>query len=167
MPKIVFAPVLAVALLTAAAGAAFAKSVTLAGDSPVATLTIPDAWDTTAADGGLETLSPDKAIYLSGEIVASEDLKAAGQEVAKTLTEQKIKIDPKTQKAAPLTIAGMPGAAISWDGTDEDGPTQVHMIVLKARPGQQVMLLRWGDAKAEADHAAEIDAIVKSVVPIR
>ncbi len=166
MPKIVFAPVLAVALLLAPATAR-AKTVTLAGDAPVATVTIPDAWDTTASEGALESLSPDKAIYLSGEIVASQDLKAAGQEVAHTLAEQKIKLDPKSQKAVPLTVAGMPGAAISWEATDTEGPTQVHMIVLKAKPGQQVMLLRWGDAKAEASHAAEIEAIVKSVVPAK
>ena len=166
MPRIVLAPVVAVALFAAPA-AAWAKTIALAGTAPVATITIPDGWDTTAADGGLESLSSDKAVYLSGEIVASEDLKAAGQEVARTLAEQKIKIDPKSQKAVPLNVAGMPGAAISWDASDADGPTQVHMVVLKAKPGQQVVLLRWGDADAEKAHAAEIDAIVKSIAPIK
>ena len=166
MLKFVLAPVLAIAL-AAAMSAAAAKTVTLAGDAPVATITIPDAWDTTATDGGLECLSPDKAIYLSGEIVSSEDLKAAGQEVARTLAEQKIKLDPKSQKAVPLTVAGMPGAAISWDASDADGPTQVHMVVLKAKPGQQVVLLRWGASDSEKAHAGEIDAIVKSVAPIK
>lgn len=165
MLKAFVPPVLAVALLGAAP--ACAKSVKLSADAPVATITIPDSWDTTASDGGLESLSPDKTVYLSGEIVASADLKAAGQEVARTLAEQKIKIDPKSQKAMPLTVAGMPGAAISWDATDADGPTQVHMVVLKAKPGEQVLLLRWGDADAEKTHAAEIDAILKSVAPIK
>ena len=67
----------------------------------------------------------------------------------------------------PLSVSGMPGAAISWDATDADGPTQVHMVVLKAKPGQQVVLLRWGDADAEKAHTSEIDAIVKSVAPVK
>ena len=158
---------LATLLVCAVPAAALAKEVKLGGDAPVATLVVPDGWDTAASDGALESLSPDKAIYLSGEVVASEDLKAAGQEVSRTLAEQKIKLDPKTQKATPLTIAGMPGAAISWDAADADGPTQVHMVVLKVRPGQEVVLLRWGDADAETAHAAEIDAIVKSVAPVK
>ena len=159
--------VLALLLVGALPAAALAKSVTLSSDVPVATLTIPDAWDTTVSDGDAESLSPDKTLYLSGEIVASEDLKAAGQEVAHTLADQKIQLDPKTQKAVPLNVAGMPGAAISWDASDADGPTQVHMVVLKAKPGQQVVLLRWGDADAEKAHAAEIEAIVKSIAPVK
>lgn len=159
--------VLALLLVAALPAGAFAKQVMLGAGPAVATITIPDAWDTTATDGDVESLSPDKAIYLSGEIVASEDLKAAGQEVAHTLAEQKIKLDAKSQKAVPLTVAGMPGAAISWDAADADGPTQVHMVVLKAKPGQQVLLLRWGDADAETAHAGEIDAIVKSIAPVK
>gem|GEM_PF-1062733 len=158
---------LVITIVCAVPAAVCAKSFPLGGTTPVASITLPDTWDVEPADGGLEALSPDNGIYLSGEIVASEDLKVAGQETARTLAEQKIALKPATQKAVPLTVGGMPGAAIAWDATDENGPTQVHMVVLKAKPGEEVVLLRWGTASAETAHAAEIDAIVKSLAPIK
>lgn len=142
-----------------------AKTYQLGGTPPVASITLPDSWSGDTADGGLEALSPEKDIYLSAEIVAADDLKSTGQDLARTLKEQKIELKQDTRKVAPLTIAGMPGASIAWDASDSDGATQVHMVVLKARPDKEIVLLRWGDEAAEKAHAGEIDGIVKSLTP--
>ena len=155
---------LAGALLSVPGGAE-AKSFKLGGPTPVASITLPDAWSSEAADGGIEALSPEKDIYFSAEVVASEDLKSAGQELAKTLKEQKIQLKQETRKVEAVTVAGMQGAAIAWEAVDTEGATQVHMVVLKAKPDKEVVLLRWGDAAAEKAHASEIDGIVKSVAP--
>ncbi|WP_174293343.1 hypothetical protein [Sphingomonas bacterium] len=144
-------------------GAASAKTFKLGADPKVATVTLPDAWDGDEADGQLEALSPDKTIYLSATAVDAADVKAAGQEVSKVLAENKIELKGDSRKVAALTVAGMSGAAISWDAKDADGPTQVHLVTLKTPSGGALVVLRWGDADAEKDHAAEIDAIVKSV----
>ena len=164
MPKLIplLAPALAatIALLPAAA---LAKVFTLGTDLKVATITLPDAWDGDGADGQLEALSPDKTIFLSATAVDAAEVKAAGQEVAKELAENKIELKQDTRVVAPVTIAGMSGAAISWDAADADGATQVHLVTLKTTSGGALVVLRWGDAEAEKDHAAEIDAIVKSL----
>ena len=115
MPKL--APFLAV-LVALAPATALAKTFTLGTDPKVATITLPDAWDGDGADGQLEALSPDKTIFLSATAVDAADVKAAGQEVAKALAENKIELKQDTRKVAPVTVAGMSGAAISWDATD-------------------------------------------------
>ena len=163
MPKTIPALLIATAVLAAPIGA-LAKTYKLGGQRPVASITLPDAWSGDVADGGVESLSPEKDIYFSAEIVAAEDLKSAGQDLAKTLKEQKIQLKQESRKVAPITIAGMQGATIAWDASDAEGPTQVHMVVLKAKPDKEVVLLRWGDEAAEKAHAVEIDGIVKSVV---
>ena len=151
-------------LIGAPAGAQ-AKTFKLGGPPAVAAITLPDAWSGDMGDGGLEALTPEKDIYFSAEIVAAEDLKSTGQDLAKTLKEQKIQLKQETRKVAPITIAGMQGASIAWEATDAEGATQVHMVVLKAKPDKEVVLLRWGDEAAEKAHASEIEGIVKSVAP--
>lgn len=164
MPKL--APLLAV-LIALVPAAAFAKTFTLGTDPKVATITLPDAWDGDGADGQLEALSPDKTIFLSVTAVDAADVKAAGQEVANALAENKVELKQDTRKVAPVTLAGMTGAAISWDATDVDGATQVHLVTLKTAAGGALVVLRWGDADAEKDHAAEIDGITKSLAPVK
>ena len=166
MPKITVA-VIAIMLAAAWPAAALAKTLKIGSDPAVATITLPDAWDGSAEEGQVEALSSDKAIYLSVETVSAEDLKTAGQDVARQLADQKIELDQKSRKVAPVTIAGMSGAAISWEAKDADGPTQVHMVTLKARPDTEILVLRWGDEGAEKNHAAEVDAILKSLAPIK
>ncbi len=164
MPKLapLLAPILALTMALVPV-AALAKVYTLGSDPKVATITLPDAWDGDGADGQLEALSPDKTIFLSATAVDAAEVKAAGQEVAKVLADNKIELKQDSRVVAPLTIAGMSGAAISWDAKDADGATQVHLVTLKTASGAGLVVLRWGDADAEKDHAAEIDAIVKSL----
>ena len=168
MPKfrILFAPTLAFTFALVPA-AALAKTFTLGTDPKVATITLPDAWDGDGTDGQLEALSPDKTIFLSVTAVDAAEVKAAGQEVAKVLAENKIELKQDSRKVAPVTVAGMSGAAIFWDATDADGATQVHLVTLKTASGGALVVLRWGDADAEKDHAAEIDAIMKSVAAVK
>ena len=168
MPKLatLLAPILAV-LFALAPAAASAKVFGLGTDPAVATITLPDSWEGDGTDGEVEALTPDKTVFLSASTVDATDLKAAGQELAKLLAEQKIELKQDTRKVAPLTIAGMSGASISWDATDADGATQVHLVTLKASPDAEVIVLRWGDETAEKDHAAEIEGIVKSLAPVK
>ncbi len=168
MPKlaILLAPTVALTMALVPA-AALAKVFKLGTDPAVATITLPDSWEGDGEDGEVEALTPDKTVYLSASTVDATDLKAAGQEVAKLLAEHKIELKQETRKVAPVTISGMPGAAISWDATDPDGATQVHLVTLKATPEAEIVVLRWGDADAEKDHAAEIEGIVKSLAPAK
>lgn len=153
--------------LAALSGSALAKTYTLGNDPAVATITLPDDWKGDADQGALEALSPDETIYLSAEIVDAQDLKAAGQELARILADHKIVLKGDSRKVEQVTVGGMPGAAIAWDATDADGPTQVHMLALKAKADAEVLVVRWGDADAEKEQAAALDAIVKSLKPTK
>ena len=146
---------------------ASAKTFKLGGDMPIASIAIPDGWDADAADGGIEALSPDKGIYLSAEIVDSADLKDAGQETARNLAEQKITLKQETKKQVPVAVDGLPGVEIVWDATDPDGPTQVHLTVLKVVPDKAMLLVRWGTDAQEKSHAAELESVMKSIAPIK
>lgn len=162
--------VTAIVMAAALAGmpvAARAKTVSLGSDPAVATIAIPDAWKSDVTEGQVEALSPDQTLYLSAEVVPAEDLQATGREVARVLAEEKIDLKQDSRKVAQVTFAGMPGAAISWDATDADGPTQVHMVVIKAKPDFEVLVLRWGNEAAEKYHAADIEGILKSLAPAK
>ncbi len=162
-----FKPALLLAALAVAPGVAQAKTFKLGTDPAVATITVPDDWQGSADDGTLEALAPDDTIYLAAEIVDAADLKAAGQELARILAENKITLKADSRKVEQVTVGGMPGAAISWDATDADGPTQVHMLALKATADAEVLVVRWGDADAEKTQAAALDTIVKSLKPTK
>lgn len=157
----------ALAVLVAAPFAAQAKTFKLGDEKPVAEITMPDAWKTETADGGVEATSPDEATYLSAEAIDATDVAQAGKDTAEFLASQKIKVKPETKKAKEAKIAGLPTVEISWDATDEDGPTKISLLLVKIAADKVAVLTYWRSEAGEKDHGAEVDGIEKSLKPIK
>ncbi len=144
-----------------------AKTFKLGEEKPAAEITIPDGWETEAAEGAVEATSSDKAIYLSVDAIDAKDVAESAREMAKFLAAQKIKVKPETKKVKETRLAEFPTVDISWDATDEDGPTKLSLLLVKIAPQKVVMLTYWRSEAGEKNHGSEVDGIEKSLKSIR
>ena len=116
---------LAACLLFALPTLANAKAFKIGDDEPVSWVSIPDTWEPSEIDNGVEGTSPDKETYVAAEIVDAKEIDDAVKEEDKFFAKQKIKIKPDTKKEKETTVNGLKAFDYSWDATDADGPTHV------------------------------------------
>ena len=143
------------------------KAFKLGDDDPVTWISIPDTWEPETYDDGVEGTSADKETYVAAEIVAGSDLDEAGKEEDKFFAKEKIKLDGDTKKESKTTVNGLPAYDISWDATDDDGPTHVSLTLVKVSDDKLLMLTYWGSAAGEKSNGADLSDIAKSIKPIK
>ncbi len=158
---------LALALLCTVPSFAHAKSFKLGDENPVTTIEIPDSWAPETYDDGVEATSSDKETYVAAEIVAGNDLDDVGKDEDKFFAKQKIKLKGETKKEKKTTVNGLPAYDISWDATDEDGPTHVSLTLIKVSEEKLLLLTYWGSDAGEKSNGADLAAIAKSITPIK
>lgn len=155
------------ALLCSASTMASAKDFKLGDDVAVTWITMPDTWEPEAFDDGVEGTSPDKETYVAAEIVKATEMKEAGEEAGKFFVKSKIKVDPASKKEKDTTMSGLPASDISWNATDEDGPTHVSLTIVKITENKMLLLTYWGSEAGEKSNGKELGAIAESIKPIK
>ncbi len=159
--------VLAAILLCFAATAANAKAFKLGDDGPVASIEIPDSWEPSTIDDGVEGTSPDKETYVAAEIVDGDDIQDAAKEEGKFFKKMKITLKPETEKKKEITFGGLPAFDIEWEATDEDGPTHVSMTLVKITDKKLMMVTYWGSPAGEKSNGKDLQSIAGSVKVIK
>ncbi len=87
----------ATAILLITATSSFAGSFTFPADEPAATVEIPDDWQPTETDYGVEGNSPDAGTYISFDVAGAEDMDQVMTDVFAFLEENGVKPDPASQ----------------------------------------------------------------------
>jgi hypothetical protein len=155
------------AVVFALPAVASAKDFKLGDDVAVTWITMPDTWEPTAIDDGVEGTSPDKETYVAAEIVKATEIKEAGEEAAKFFVKSKIKVDPASKKEKDTTMSGLPAFDVQWNATDEDGPTHVSLTIVKITDEKMLLLTYWGSEAGEKSNLKELSAIAESIKPIK
>ena len=159
--------VFTLALLCALPSLAQAKAFKLGDDGAVSWISIPDTWEPSEIDDGVEGTSPDKETYVAAEIVKATELEQAGNEEEKFFKKEKIKIKEETKKEKKITVNGLPAYDVSWDATDKDGPTHISMTLIKVADDKLLMLTYWGSEAGEKTNGKELNEIAQSIKPIK
>ncbi|MDQ6765830.1 MAG: histidine kinase [Verrucomicrobiota bacterium] len=156
---------IALSLTLAAAFAipGFAGTHKLPEDKPLATITIPDAWETDDIDAGIEATSDDGEVYLAVETTDAANVKAAMDESIKFFKDKGVTVDDSTLKTQEGKIGDMDVVDLSWDGKDEDGPTKVSVTLVAVTKEKGLLLTYWGSPEGEKKHATELRDIAQSI----
>ena len=160
---------LALCLLVALPAMAQAKAFKLGDDSDdsITWITIPDTWEPSTFDNGVEGTSPDKETYVAAEIVDGSGLDAAAKDEDEFFAKQKITIKEETKKEKEIEMNGLHGYDVQWEATDADGPTHVSLTMLKVAEGKLLMLTYWGSEAGEKSNIADLQTISGSIKPIK
>ena len=162
MSRFVAAAALA-ALLFAPVGA-YAKTFPVPDDNPIATVSIPNAWEPHEYDGGVEGTSEDGGVYVAVEEVNAKDVGEATGDGIEWFAKQGVKIDEKSIKTQDIKINGMAAFDMDMHGVDKDGPTHVSMTLVKTNSDTKFLYVYfWGSDKATQDNAKDLAAIAESL----
>ena len=135
---------------------ASAKDFKLGDDEAVTWITLPDTWEPTAIDDGVEGTSPDKETYVAAEVVKATELKEAGAEADKFFVKSKIKLDVASKTEKEIKMSGLPAYDIAWKATDEDGPTHVSLTIVKISETKMLLLTYWGSEAGEKSNVKDL-----------
>ncbi len=161
MTRLVFLAMLALGLTASAASAA---TFPIPADDPIATVSIPKAWDPKTYEGGVEATSGDGAIYIAIEAVDAEDVKSATEEGLKFFIKSGVDLNMDSQKTKDIKINGLDAFDISFTGKDKDGPANISLTLVKTNAKSKfLMLYYWGSSDGEKANASDLKAISESI----
>lgn len=155
----------ATAIFLITASASVAGSFTFPADEPAATVEIPDDWQPTATDYGIEGNSPDAGTYISFDIAGVEDMDQVMTDVFAFLEENGVTPDPASQTESKGEQNGMPYETLSWKGTDKDGPVTIGVGFITLSEEKAAIVTYWASAETEEKNIPEVNKILESIKP--
>lgn len=155
----------ATAILLITASTAFAGTFTFPSDEPAAIVDIPDDWQPTETDYGVEANSPDAGTYISFDIAGAEDMDQVMTDVFAFLEENGVTPDPASQTESKGEQNGMPYETLSWKGTDKDGPVTIGVGFITLSDEKAAIVTYWASAETEEKNIPEVNKILESIKP--
>ena len=141
-----------------------AATLEFPSDDPIASITIPDDWEPTETDAGVNANSADDAIYISID-VADEETSDVVSDAVTFLQKSGVKVDTATQKESTETLNGMEMTNLDWSGTDDDGDVSIGLSFVSPKPGKLLVITYWGTKGMQEQHGPELQAIITSLKP--
>lgn len=139
------------------------ETLAFPSEAPIAAITIPDDWEPTETETGIEATSADSAIYLAIDVADETTSDKVIDDAVAFLEENGVKIDDFTQKHSAETINGMEMSNFDWSGTDSDGAVSIGLSVLSPAPGKLLVITYWGSKGKQEQHAPELLSIISSL----
>ena len=144
--------------------AVFAKTFPIPSDNPIATISVPEAWEPKEYEGGVEATSPDGKVYLAVEEVSANDVGGAAEDGVKWFAKQGVDIDDKSLKTEEIKVNGLPAFDMEMTGKDKDGPTEVGKTLIGTNTsGKFLLFYYWGSKEGQDANQAEIKTITGSL----
>ncbi len=159
--------IIAAGLILFVPALADAKSYTIPNPDPVAVVTMPDDWETTEIAKGIESNSDDNEVYVAVEVTELKDVAQAIADSIVWLKSKEVEIDRATQKQSTITINGMTGVEVKWDGKDADGAAHVSLTVLQVTETRGLLLTYWASPEGEKDNLKHLMGIINSLKPVK
>ena len=146
------------------AGPAFGTTHKVPPEEPIATIQIPDKWQTKEIGEVVEATSPDGTIFLVAVPGESNKINESIGEVMRYLRSRgALVVDAKTLKQEHGKLNGMELRNVSWDAKDAKGPIMVRFAIVTLAEKEPLIVAYFASPEAEKKHKAALDKILKSV----
>lgn len=155
--------ILSVAVIAALTLTGAAKTYNLPEEETLATIEIPDSWETDQTDDGIETTSKDGGVYFYAEVTDADNVAEAMEEGVKYLKEKGVTVNDSSMKKQQGKLKDMDVVDISWDGKDKDGEAKVSLMVVSITNDKGVLFVYWASPEGEKANQADLEKIVQSL----
>lgn len=151
------------ACLALSATLAEAKTYSIPDPNPIAVITLPDEWESKEIDKGVESTSEDESVYVSVEVTELKDAAKAIAEAVTWLKSRDVVVDQSSMEQKPISINGLEGVQVKWNGKDEDGPTHVSLTLMQITDSKGLVLTYWASPEGETENLKDIVSIINSL----
>ncbi len=145
---------------------AHAKTMKLgASGKPVATIDIPDSWEPSEIENGVECQSDDDAVYLAATAVSSKKgMDAEIDDTFNMLKAHNVELNEGSKHERKFKIKGMDAEEMMFEGKDEDGPAIISITFIPVKESVVVVTYWANTDKAEKNQGA-VAKIASSIKP--
>jgi hypothetical protein len=143
---------------------AFSATHKIPTDDPIATIQIPDKWQSKEVGEGVEANSPDGAVYIL--VIPSESNKvneSMGEAMRYLRGKGGITVKSDSVKHEQGKLNGMETRKVSWEGKDMKGDVKIRFTIVSIAEKTPLLVAYWGSPKAEKKHEAALDKILRSI----
>jgi hypothetical protein len=146
------------------AGSAFAATHNVPRDEPIATVRIPDKWQTKEYEERVEATSPDGAVCFL--VMPPEGRKIAesmGEVMRYIRGRSGIAVKAETIKQEQGQLNGMEVRNVSWLGKDKKGEIKIRFTIISIPDKKTLLVAYWASPEAEKKHQAELTKMLQSI----
>jgi hypothetical protein len=136
-------------------------------EEPIASISIPDQWQTKQLGEGIEATSPDRAVRLIA--IPPENGKVAegmGEVMRYIRNTGGIVVKPESMKNEPGKLNGLEVRNVSWQGKDKNGDINIRFTIFSFATHKQLLVAYWGSPKGEQKYESVLKKMLKSIAEV-
>ena len=143
---------------------AFSETHKVPADDPIATIQIPNKWQSKEVGEGVEANSPDGALhFLVLPVEANKIAESMGEAMRYLRNRDGITVKSESLKQEKGNLRGMETRNVSWQGKDMKGDVKIRFTIVSIAEKQPLLVAYWGSPEAEKKHEAELNKILQSI----
>ena len=143
---------------------AFAGTYKVPRDEPLATVQIPQRWQTKEQDELLETASPDGSLrFLIVRPEANKITESMAEVMRYIRNNGDIKVKAESLKRESGELNGMRVRHLSWEGQNKNGEVKIRFSVISITEKRFLLAVFWGSPTAQMKYHAELNRILKGI----
>ena len=143
---------------------AFSETHKVPADDPIATIQIPNKWQSKEVGEGVEANSPDGALhFLVLPVEANKIAESMGEAMRYLRNRDAITVKSESLKQEKGNLRGMETRNVSWQGKDMKGDVKIRFTIVSIAEKQPLLVAYWGSPEAEKKHEAELNKILQSI----
>lgn len=145
-------------------GPAFAATHKVPEDEPIATVEIPDKWQTGQRGEAIEATSPDGAVHFL--VVPPERNKVAeamGEAMRYIRNSGGIVVRPESRKDEAGKINGTDVQHVTWEGKNKSGDVTIRFTAYSLSQDKPLVAVYWGSPAAEKKYWLDLKTMLESI----
>ena len=155
-----FAALLLVALVSSAAAATYKVPPA----EPIATVGIPEKWQSKARGEIVEATAPDRTISIRVVPIERSKIGESMNEAMRFLRGRDgIVVQADSRKDESIKLNGMEARNFIWQGKDKKGEVKIKFTIVVLAPREKLLVASWGSPEANKNHATDLEAILQSI----
>jgi hypothetical protein len=156
-----FAAFLCVALVTPALSATHK----VPADDPIATIQIPDKWQSKELGEGVEATSPDGGVsFLIMPVEGRKVAESMGEAMRYLRGKSGITVKSDSVRREQGKLNGMETKKVSWQGKDmKGGDVEIRFTIVSIVQNKPLLVAYWGSPEAERKRETELNKILRSI----